>query len=88
MAELARIAGQYAIVEISVFGSSIRADLGPEGDVDLLVAFDRNADASLFDLIAIATELDESSARTTGYPQDESAPLCRLMHEILHTSST
>jgi predicted nucleotidyltransferase len=64
--ELQRVAREYQISEISVFGSSIREDMSQDSDVDLLVRFDAEADVSLFDLM----ELEERFGEIFGRPVD------------------
>jgi uncharacterized protein len=60
------IARAYSIEEISVFGSSVRDDMTPESDIDLLVTFKNGAAISLFDLM----ELEEELSREFGHPVD------------------
>ena len=57
--DLRRLAVRYSIMEISVFGSSIRSDMKPESDVDLLISFSPSADVSLFDLMDLESELEQ-----------------------------
>lgn len=54
---------RWRITEMSIFGSALRADFGPESDLDVLVSFDGNARWSLFDLIKMKDELAEISGR-------------------------
>jgi len=56
-AELASIAHEYGIIELSVFGSSIDINNSSPNDIDLLVVFDSQADISLFDLMDLETKL-------------------------------
>jgi uncharacterized protein len=42
---------------LSLFGSMLRGDAGPDSDVDLLVEFSRDAKPSFFDLTEIEREL-------------------------------
>lgn len=55
---LAAIASQYQVESIDVFGSSLRDDVTPASDVDLLVIFRPGADPSLFDLMNLERELE------------------------------
>lgn len=66
LGELQRVAREYQISEISVFGSSIREDMSQDSDVDLLVRFAVEADVSLFDLM----ELEERFREVFGRPVD------------------
>ncbi|MGI8738954.1 MAG: nucleotidyltransferase family protein [Gammaproteobacteria bacterium] len=56
MADLCR---RYGIRSLTLFGSATRADFRPDSDIDVLVEFEKNAEASLFDLVEIARELSE-----------------------------
>jgi predicted nucleotidyltransferase len=39
---IAELCQRYGVMELSVFGSVLRDDFGPESDVDFLVVFDRD----------------------------------------------
>ena len=45
---------RHEVQELALFGSALRADFGPQSDVDLLVTFTPGARVSLFDLRARA----------------------------------
>lgn len=47
----------WKINELSLFGSALREDFGPDSDVDLLVTFAPDADWSLLDHIQMEEEL-------------------------------
>ncbi|MBN1904381.1 MAG: nucleotidyltransferase family protein [Deltaproteobacteria bacterium] len=51
------------IIKLSLFGSSIRTDFGPESDVDILVEFDPEARVGLMKLTSIENELSEIIGR-------------------------
>lgn len=55
--DLAAYCRDHRIARLSVFGSALRDDFGPESDVDLLIRFDDDAAVSLFDFVAVADEL-------------------------------
>lgn len=42
-AQLADLCQRYGVKELSVFGSAIRGEMGPESDIDILVEFDPGA---------------------------------------------
>lgn len=69
---LAAIANSYSIVEIAVFGSSIRDDLNDDSDVDLLVTFSKEASVSLFDLMDLEEQLSELFGRPVDIIEPES----------------
>ncbi|TAK34988.1 MAG: nucleotidyltransferase [Chloroflexota bacterium] len=48
---------RYHVRELSVFGSVLREDFGPESDIDLLVEFEPDAQVSYLDLFRIQREL-------------------------------
>ena len=61
-----KIAGfcrKWKVVELSLFGSVLSDDFGPESDVDVLVSFSPEAGWSLFDLGEMAEELKELLGR-------------------------
>lgn len=66
------LCSRYHIREFAFFGSAIRADFVKESDVDVLVSFDENADISLFDIIAIAQELEIIFQRPVDVVEKES----------------
>ena len=55
--EIKEICEKYNIIELSVFGSSLRDDFNDSSDVDLLVSFSKNAKISLFDIIDLEYDL-------------------------------
>lgn len=48
---------RWRIERLDVFGSALRADFGPDSDVDLLVTFAEGSDWSLFDHVHMEDEL-------------------------------
>jgi len=55
--EIDEICAKYQIVELAVFGSSIREDFKESSDIDLLVTFKSDAAISLFDIMDLEEEL-------------------------------
>jgi len=55
--QLAAFCRTWKIRELSLFGSVLRDDFGPESDVDCLVDFAPDADWGLLDLIRAEQEL-------------------------------
>ncbi len=47
------------IRKLSVFGSAIRGQLGPDSDIDLLVEFEKGHTPGLFSIIKMEMELTE-----------------------------
>ena len=54
---------RWHVIELSLFGSVLRADFGPKSDVDLLVEFEAGSGTSLFDLVAMRDELAQIFGR-------------------------
>lgn len=58
-AEIAAFCRRNQIRQLSLFGSVLRDDFGPDSDIDVLVKFEPEAEVSLFDLIGMQLELAE-----------------------------
>jgi len=54
---------RHHITKLSVFGSYLREDFGPESDIDFLVEFDRGHIPTLFDVAGMEIELSEMLGR-------------------------
>lgn len=54
---------KWRIRELSLFGSVLRGDFGPESDVDVLVSFEEDAPWSLWDLVEMRDELSKLLGR-------------------------
>ena len=54
---------RHHIRKLSIFGSYLRDDFGPESDVDLLVEFDPEHIPGLFDVAGMEIELSEMLGR-------------------------
>ncbi len=50
---------KWGIGELSVFGSALRDDFGPDSDIDLLASFQSNMGRSIFDHLKMQDELAE-----------------------------
>lgn len=50
---------RHHIRKLSVFGSYLREDFGPESDIDFLVEFDPDHISTLFDVAGMEVELSE-----------------------------
>jgi predicted nucleotidyltransferase len=48
---------KWQVTELSLFGSVLRDDFGPDSDVDVLVAFHPDTRYTLFDLVHMHEEL-------------------------------
>ncbi len=54
---LAAFCRTWKIQELSVFGSALRDDFGPDSDLDFLVSFETDAGWDLWDMVALRDEL-------------------------------
>ena len=54
--DVVHICQKYHIIELSIFGSSIRDDFNQRSDVDILVSFDNNLEINLFDIMELEKE--------------------------------
>ena len=55
--EIADFCKRWRIVELSLFGSVLRDDFGPESDVDVLVRFEPQARHTLLDMARMQADL-------------------------------
>ena len=62
-AAIAAFCEKWAVVELSVFGSVLRSDFGPDSDVDVLVRFDPAARPGLTEWMEMERELVEILGR-------------------------
>ncbi|MBI1373953.1 MAG: nucleotidyltransferase [Phycisphaera sp.] len=64
MDEIVAFCQRWKITELSLFGSILREDFGPDSDVDVLVTFANDADWSLWDLVPMQDELSRIMGRS------------------------
>jgi hypothetical protein len=55
--EIENFCRRWKIIELSLFGSILRDDFGPDSDVDVLVTFANDIEWSLYDLVDMQEEL-------------------------------
>ena len=55
--ELAEFCRKNHIKKLSVFGSLVRGELGPDSDIDLLVEFEQGQTPGLFSIVRMEMEL-------------------------------
>ena len=63
---------KYFIIELSIFGSSIRDDFTQNSDVDILVSFDKGSKITLFDIIELENEFAKLLGRDVDIVEKES----------------
>ena len=61
--ELAGFCKRWKIEEFALFGSVLGPHFGPESDVDVMVRFAPDARRTLFDMVAMQSELQEIFGR-------------------------
>jgi predicted nucleotidyltransferase len=54
---LAELCRRYQVRELSLFGSAVREDFGPDSDLDLLVEFEPSAQVGFLTLARVQREL-------------------------------
>ncbi len=68
---LADFCRRWRVRELSLFGSALRDDFGPESDLDFLVSFDPAARWSLWDLVTMHDELAAITGRKVDLVEKE-----------------
>ena len=82
---LAEFCRRWRVRELSVFGSALRDDFGPESDFDFLVSFDPEAPWSLWDLVTMRDELAAITGREVDLVEKEGLRNPYRRKEILST---
>jgi predicted nucleotidyltransferase len=57
-AKITEFCHRWQVTEMSLFGSALRRDFGPDSDIDVLVSFASDVQWSLFDLVTMEEELE------------------------------
>ena len=60
---LAKFCRTWRIRELSIFGSALRDDFGPDSDLDFLVSFEPQAGWDLWDLVSMRDDLMSIAGR-------------------------
>jgi len=76
---------KWKVSELSLFGSVLREDFGPESDVDVLVSFMPGASYGIDEHVAMVGELREMFGREVDLVRDGSLKNPFRRHEILST---
>ena len=69
--EVAAFCAKHGVARLSLFGSIVREDFGPESDVDVLVEFPPQAQVGLFRLGRMQQELSEMFGRRVDLHEPE-----------------
>lgn len=62
-AKLAELCRRYGVTELSLFGSAVRGEMGPDSDIDVLVEFDPAARVGIVKFELLAEGLEEMVGR-------------------------
>ena len=84
-ASLESFCHKWRVRELSLFGSVLRDDFGPESDVDVLVSFSDGTPWSLWDLTAMGDELAAMVGRPVDLVEKEGLRNPFRRHTILRT---
>ncbi len=61
--EIISFCEKWKITEMSVFGSALREDFGPDSDVDVLITFSPDATWTLMDMVDASDQLEAMFGR-------------------------
>ena len=81
--QLAELCRKWKVTELSLFGSILRDDFGPDSDIDVLVVFQPDAPWSLWDLLDMREELRDLFGRTIDLVEKEALRNPFRRYEIL-----
>lgn len=62
-AKLADVCQRYGVKELSLFGSAVRGDMGPDSDIDVMVEFDPAASIGIVKFEFLAEDLEALAGR-------------------------
>jgi len=82
---LAEFCRKWRIREMSLFGSALRDDFGPDSDLDFLVSFEPEARVDIDALLAMKEELEARFGRPVDVVEKEALRNPWQRHEILRT---
>ena len=82
---LASFCRKWRIRELSVFGSALRDDFGPDSDLDFLVSFEPGASWDLFDFVDMKEEMEARFGRPVDIVEKEALRNPWRRYEILAT---
>ena len=84
--EIAAFCERWKVIELSLFGSILRADFRPDSDVDVLVTFSPKAEISLFDLVQMKLDLEKIFQRPVDVIEKDALENPFRKREILKTA--
>ena len=77
---------RWQVMELSLFGSILRADFNADSDVDVLVTFAPDTQVSLFDFAQMQLELEDIFSREVDLVEKASLNNPYRRREILQTA--
>lgn len=82
---VAEFCRKWRIRELSLFGSALRDDFGPDSDLDFLVSFEPDARWDLFDIVAMKDDLEQRFGRPADLVEKEALRNPWRKREIMRT---
>jgi hypothetical protein len=82
---LRELCRRHRIRRLSLFGSVLREDFGPDSDVDVLVDFDEDSALSAFDVVDVQQELSRLLNRRVDLVEESALTNPFRRREILRT---
>jgi len=86
VSEVKQLCEKYKIIELAIFGSSIRDDFSKDSDVDFLVSFHKNAQLTLFDVMDAEEEFGQLLKREVQLVAKDGIKNSRRRERILSSS--
>ncbi|MBN2208234.1 MAG: nucleotidyltransferase domain-containing protein [Candidatus Coatesbacteria bacterium] len=83
--ELAAFCRKWRIRELSIFGSALRDDFGPESDLDFLVSFEPDAPLDIDWLLDMKEDMETRFGRPVDIVEKEALRNPWRKYEILRT---
>jgi len=83
--QLVELCRKWKVTELSLFGSILRDDFGPDSDVDVLVVFQPDAPWSMWNLMDMKAELEVLFDRPVDLVEKEALRNPWRKHRILST---
>ena len=62
-AKLAELCQRYGVIELSLFGSVVRGEMGPDSDIDVMVEFDPAARIGILKFESLVEDLEALAGR-------------------------
>jgi predicted nucleotidyltransferase len=83
--DIVRLCEKYRIIELSIFGSSLREDFTENSDIDILVSFRLDSKITLFDMMELENEFSQLVNREVDIVEKESLKNPIRKNSILST---